>query len=164
MVRAPCSVVLIVCRDVAIIFHAHMLSPFRFFADMLCRGARTVLWDSQISFPLEKLHHMISNGIWSDPESEAQWQEAYPDIPYQLWTSDPTSTNAELKFQNIDMVCPWCGEVGTYDLAKFTLMHTQKIPVCQCLSCEHVFNADNLSAQNLKQDLLRFLPSHGTPP
>ena len=147
-------------RDVAIIFHAHCLSPFRYLSDMLCRGLLPLLWTSDMVFPLERLHHLIVNGIWSEPESERQWNRAYPNSPYQLWTSDPTTTpDAVLTFQNLEMVCPWCGQVGTYDLAKFTLMRLRKVPVCQCPSCDMTFNAENLSAQNLKQDLNWFRSS-----
>jgi hypothetical protein len=147
-------------RDVAIIFHAHCLSPFRYLSDMLCRGLLPLLWTSDMVFPLGRLHHMIVNGIWSDPESERHWERAYPNSPYQLWTSDPTkSPDAVLRLLNLEMVCPWCEQIETYDLVKFTLMRTRKAPVCQCPSCDMTFNAENISAQNLKKDLNRFLSS-----
>ena len=134
-----------------------MLSPFRFLSDMYIRGNNAALWHMPIEFPLERLNYMISNKIWSDPESETLWNSTYPHAPYQLWTSDPTSTKAVLNFQDIEMECRWCGKTGMYDLSQFTLMHTQKLPVCRCPSCKHTFNADSLSAQNLKADLVRFV-------
>jgi hypothetical protein len=134
-----------------------MLSPLRFLADMHIRGPHLLLWDRSIEFPLERLHKMISYGIWSDAESEVLWNVTYPNTPYQLWISDPISTQAKLKFQDIEMLCPWCGRTGMYDLEKFTLMHTKKVPICQCPSCAHAFNADTLSAQHLKTDLGRFI-------
>lgn len=100
---------------------------------------------------------MISNGIWSDLHSETLWNAKYPHTPYQLWTSDPISTQATLNFQDIEMTCPWCGKTGMYDLANFTSMHARKVSACKCPSCKHTFNADDLSAQYLKTDLQRFI-------
>jgi len=146
-------------RDVAIIFHAHCLSPFRFFADMLCRGSPpTVLWHADMIFPLERLRHLIVNRIWSDKESEKIWNEAFPTTPYQLWDMDPTVTpGATLKLQEMEMICPWCKNVAGIDLARFTNMHCRKNVVCICSSCERNFDIDSLSAQLLRQDLLQFL-------
>jgi hypothetical protein len=143
-------------RDVAIIFHAHFLSPFRFCADMCSRGPNPVLLQARISFPLAKMHDLIANDIWSDPESEYQWNQAYPRIPYQLWASSPLTTNAPLRLQNIDMVCPWCEEIVVLDLAKFSLMHTRKMDSVACPKCHVGFNADKLSCVNLLRDLKRF--------
>ena len=126
---------------------------------MLCRGSPpTVLWDAQIAFSLERLHHLIVNQVWSDRKSEDIWNEAYPNTPYQLWDADPTITpDATLSFQEMEMVCPWCGRVAGIDLAKFTLMHCRKNVMCACTSCDRRFDIDSLSAQILRQDLLRFL-------
>jgi hypothetical protein len=150
---------LIWCRDVAIIFHSHFLSPFRFYADMSCRGPRHILLDSKVSFPLEKLHHLITHKIWSDAESRQQWMEAFPQIPYQLWDSDPFTTDASLKLQDIDIICPFCHKIIILDLAKFTLMHTRKNVPCSCPACDEHFDAGKLSCENLRQDLTKYLES-----
>ena len=125
---------------------------------MLCRGPKPNLWNEKITFPLEGLHYLIANGIWSHAESERVWNNAFPRTPYQLWDTDPTSNpNAVLKLQDMEMVCPWCHKVGKHDLAKFTLMHVRKIPVCRCPSCGHTFDADTISAEALKHDLKLYL-------
>jgi hypothetical protein len=146
-------------RDVAIIFHAHFLSPFRFYADMSCRDPRPILLNSKISFPLERMHHLITHNIWSEPDSRQQWIEAFPGTPYQLWDNDPFSTDAPLKVQNIEMVCPFCNKTIILELATFTLMHTRKNFRCSCPKCNVQFDADRLSAENLRQDLLKVLKS-----
>jgi hypothetical protein len=143
-------------RDVAIIFQAHFLSPFRFIADMYSRGPNLALLHAKISFPLAKMHDLIANDIWSDPESEHQWNQAFPQIPYQLWASNPLTSNAPLRLQNIDMVCPWCEKIMILDLAKFTLMHTRKMDSMKCPNCTVEFNADKLSCTNLLMDLKRY--------
>jgi hypothetical protein len=144
-------------RDVAIVFHSHCLSPFRFLADMLSRGAQPHLWNAGLAFPLERLHHLIIKGIWSDPGSEKIWNEAYREVPYQLWIENPgLMPNTELSLPDIDMVCPWCKQIGTFPLVKFARMHVKKVATCECPSCSHQFNADSLSAHNLKVDLERF--------
>jgi hypothetical protein len=149
-------------RDVAIIFHAHLLSPFRFYADMYSRGPRPVLIHSKISFPLERMHELIANGVWSDEQSEGLWKRAYPQTPYQLWDTDPLTTNSNIRFQDIDMICPWCDKVIVVNIANFTNMHTLKTVQTMCPKCGIKFDADRLSARNLQKDLLRFVASENS--
>lgn len=79
-------------RDVAIILHVHCLNPFRFVADMLSRDPNQRLWNSGISFPLERLHQLILTNTWTDTQSEELWTTAFPNHPYQLWPSSPISS------------------------------------------------------------------------
>ena len=118
-----------------------------------------MLLDSQVVFPLEGLHRLITHNIWSDAESQQQWIEAFPQAPYQLWESDPFTTDSPLRLQNIDMVCPWCEKVVLLDLAKFTLLHTRKHVLMSCPKCAVKFDADRLSSMNLRQDLQKCIPS-----
>jgi hypothetical protein len=146
-------------RDVAIIFHSHNLSPFRFYADMMCRDRVEALWAKGIAFPLERLHHLITNEVWSDPDSEKLWNQTYPNSPYQVWNADPTSTeSAVLKLQNVEMTCPWCGKHGSVDLNSFRAMHVTKTSTCH-FQCRHAFTADSLSAKYLKDDLIKNVKS-----
>ena len=143
-------------RDVAIIFHAHCLSPFRYYTDILHRTRRhqSNLWSRGLAFPLERLHGLIANGTWSDEQSQLLWESAY-NVPYQLWSADP-ALGAELQLQNVAFSCPWCHRIGTINLDQFTQTHVSKTAVSNCGSCGRQFNADNLSAQYLKQDLTGF--------
>ena len=108
-----------------------------------------------LAFPLERLHTLIANGQWSDEQSQLLWESAY-DVPYQLWSADPAS-GAELQLQSVAFHCPWCNRIGKISLNQFTQTHISKTAVSNCGSCRRQFNADNLSAQYLKQDLSEFL-------
>jgi hypothetical protein len=108
-----------------------------------------------LAFPLERLHTLIANGQWSDEQSQLLWESAY-DVPYQLWSADPAS-GAELQLQSVAFHCPWCKQTGTISLNQFTQTHISKTAVSSCGSCRRQFNADNLSAKYLKQDLTDFL-------
>jgi hypothetical protein len=138
---------------VAIVFHAHLLSPFRFYADMNRR--RSHLWENGVVFPLERLASLIEKGIWSDEVSQQEWMGNGKSEPYQLWSSDPFS-EGQLHLQDIPFTCPWCTHSQTLPLPEFTSMHTTKSALCRCGSCGHGFNADTLSAKYLVKDLLKF--------
>jgi hypothetical protein len=144
-------------RDVAIIFHSHCLSPFRFYADMIYRGESPALWNKGLAFPLERLHHLITSKIWSDPESEKMWNQLFPKTPYQVWNADPTSTAAtSFVLQDVDIPCPSGDHTITINLLQFQKMRLKKTDTCKCPSCNRVFNADHLSAYYLKADLTTF--------
>jgi len=117
------------------------------------RGA----WEKGIAFPLERLYHLIENGIWSDVESQHVWGNAGA---YQLWDTDPTNGSVELHLQDVDMSCPWCNHDQVIPLAQYTAMHTGKTAVWKCTSCAVAFNADTLSAKFFKDDLTEFLTEH----
>jgi hypothetical protein len=139
---------------VAIVFHAHFLSPFRFYTDVNRRG--TLLWENGIAFPLERLAILIENGIWSDEASEKLWIGNGKSEPYQLWLSDPFN-GGQLRLQDVPFTCPWCTQTQSLPLKEFTLMHTTKTTACRCGSCGKEFNADTLSAKLLAIDFLKFL-------
>lgn len=94
----------LMCRDVAICFHVHCLSPFRFMKDLT--KDHSGLWTAGISFPLGRLHAMLSKGIWVDANSEATWTAEYPKSPYQLWITDPTMTDEPVTLQDISISKP----------------------------------------------------------
>ena len=143
-------------RDVAIIFHAHCLSPFRFYADMNRRGRGA--WNKGIAFPLERMYALIQGGIWSDAESEHIWTGT-GGTAYQLWESDP-STGVELQLQDVEICCAWCSHTQTIPLPQFAQMHTAKTGMCKCSACSRTFNADNLSAKFFKDDMSEFIKLH----
>jgi len=111
--------------DVAIIFHVHCLSPFRYYADM----EHLSLWNVSLAFPLERLHDLIErsngSGIWSDVESEQLWNHRFRDAPYQLWNTNPFH-GGTLHLQNVHMTCPTCDKAVVFDLHQFTAMHVTK--------------------------------------
>ena len=139
-------------RDVAIVFHAHCLSPYRFYADMNRRG----LWATGIAFPLERLYSLIANDVWSDAASEQMWNMSGKGAPYQLWGDFPAS-GSDLQLQDVRMTCPWCQNVQHFPLTDFTATHTTKTAACQCETCGKRFNADKISARYFRDDLLEFI-------
>jgi hypothetical protein len=122
-------------------------------------SSHPLLWNAGVAFPLERVHALIVNDIWSDSDSENKWNETYPEYPYQVWTTDPTSTsNAVYAVQDVQIICAWCQSLETFDANEFQLVYT-KAGLCRCSSCAHEFNADNLSAQYLRLDLQQFTHS-----
>jgi len=117
-------------------------------------------WENGIAFPLERLYHLIENGIWSDVESQHLWGNAGA---YQLWESDPTIGTSELRLQDVEMSCPWCSHSQIIPLAQFTAIHIGKSASWKCTSCGIQFNADTLSAKFFKDDLTDFLKIHHSP-
>ena len=132
-----------------------MLSPFRFMVDMLYRGSG-LLWKLRIAFPLERLHQLIHDNVWSDVSSQLRWEAKYPQIPYQLWSTDPMQ-GGTLKLQDVKFTCPWCSNWSFIPLKDFTNMHRLKNERCRCMHCGRIFNADTLSAKLLRDDLWQFL-------
>ena len=141
-------------RDVAIVFHSHCLSPWRFYTDMNRRGPS--LWSKKVAFPLERLASLIESSVWTDIESEKIWNDKYPRSTYQIWDSDPVLGMSKLILQDIQFSCPWCDTQQTIPLGTWTEIHTTKTAVWSCASCQVKFNADTLSAKYLKDDLLEF--------
>jgi hypothetical protein len=117
---------------------------------------RKGMWNKGICFPLERLHALITNGVWSDAKSEQMWMGTGKSAPYQLWNADP-ALGADLQLQDPRIICPWCSHTEEIPLAEFCLTHTTKTAMSQCRSCGHQFNADTLSAKYFVDDLLKFL-------
>ena len=142
-------------RDVAIIFHAHCLSPHRYYQDMFHRGRNLIFWNKGVDFPLEALYELIAAGVWSDASSQRAWEGLWPDSPYQLWEVNPEKGES-LQLQDIRWLCPWCEKSVMLNLTNFTEMYVNKSCHCTCVLCRHVFDADSLSAKYLIRDLLEF--------
>ena len=107
-----------------------------------------MLWDSWFAFPLQRLQELITEGVWSDPESERIWKEFYPDSNYQRWTGDPTSDVIQnMSPSDVEMHCPRCSHLGVYVI---------KSALLRCSSCVHEFDASSLSAHYLKRDLAQW--------
>ena len=146
---------LLTYRDVAIIFHAHCLSPHRYYEDMFYRKQDSMLWNMGISFPLERLHNLIVSDAWSDPFSQRVWEEFLPTFPYQLWSAQPEK-NGVLQLQDVRWECPWCKEITTIELEEFTRIYSKESNCCACTGCGVWFNVDLISAKYLVTDLSEF--------
>jgi hypothetical protein len=151
------------------IFHSHMLSPLRFEADI--GRSRWKLDNKRITFPLERLRALITNEIWSDPQSQQLWESAYPSIPYQILDSFPDSDPTILPYRNIEgvFICPNCRSspvlefnawatfrLRLQDGPKGTANNGKLRPPC----CSALLDFEKVSDLNLINDLRR---CDGTP-
>ncbi|KAF0394652.1 hypothetical protein F8M41_010331 [Gigaspora margarita] len=83
--------------DVCLIWHAHLLSPFRYYEDMRRSHDPT---SKEYNFPLAKLHEIWSqnNGDHIDEQSKQFWEENTK----QPWVLDSNDDS------NFELICPWC--------------------------------------------------------
>ncbi|KAJ5825222.1 hypothetical protein N7474_002360 [Penicillium riverlandense] len=73
--------------DVAIIFYAHLLSPFNFQQEIVSNFPN--LWKAEIEFPLARMRSTNT-----DEASKRAWMKEYPDILYQVVEFTPTGDHA----------------------------------------------------------------------
>lgn len=81
-------------RDVAIVFYAHLLSPFDFQRDIESNFQK--LWKAEIEFPLARMR-----SINTDKASERVWTKENPDSPYQAVEFTPSGDHAYITTENI---------------------------------------------------------------
>ncbi|KAJ5880455.1 uncharacterized protein N7473_011508 [Penicillium subrubescens] len=81
-------------RDVAIIFYAHLLSPFNFQSDIKSNFPN--LWKAEIEFPLARMR-----SINTDKASERVWMKEYPDLSYQAVEFTPAGDHVYITTENI---------------------------------------------------------------
>ncbi|KAJ5604818.1 hypothetical protein N7510_009972 [Penicillium lagena] len=74
-------------RDVAIIFYAHLLSPFNFQRDVGSNFPN--LWKAEIEFPLARMRSTNT-----DEASKRAWTREYPDVSYQVVEFIPAGDHA----------------------------------------------------------------------
>lgn len=83
-------------RDVAIIFYAHLLSPFKFQKDITI-ALSDLLWRAEIEFPLARMC-----AINTDDASKLTWpMNDFPNIPYQTVEFTPTRDHAYTTAENV---------------------------------------------------------------
>ncbi|KAJ8653623.1 hypothetical protein O0I10_010773 [Lichtheimia ornata] len=131
--------------DVAYMWHAHMLSPFRYFEDL----ARNVQFQSfKADFPLKLLH---TNGLMPEPSAKdlQVWKELYgDDEPYNL-TADNVSKGdftMECSFCNKDMICSW---------PQYTNWRFDPNVSIQCHHCHEETTVYTVSLRNFAVDVER---------
>ncbi|RUP44279.1 hypothetical protein BC936DRAFT_149685 [Jimgerdemannia flammicorona] len=153
--------------DVAYIWHAHLLSPFRYYEDILrlYPGSQHML---DYAFPLEKLHNIVTGGFKIDLLSEMTWLEhTHNAEPYVL-------TLAEIDTRPLEFICPWCNKASQVqcealllDLTKFLRLifadrqtwakiKTEKGPDFRCSHCSAVCSADTLSGRRFLNDVTHY--------
>ncbi|KAJ1929096.1 hypothetical protein IWQ60_001456, partial [Tieghemiomyces parasiticus] len=83
--------------DVVYMWHAHMLSPFKYYEDVHYLG-QYPQEAHKISLPFRKLHDTYNNHREADPSDQAEWVRL-TGLPYKL---DPTI------HEHYMLRCPWC--------------------------------------------------------
>jgi len=139
------------------VFHAHCLSPHRYYQDMFYNSQNSLFWDYCISFPLKQLDTLIEGNIWSDPFSERIWGEYFPELPYQVWSANPLDGGHLELPENILWECPWCEQTTPVELVEFTKMYLKKSNFCRCTCCGTRIDQDSVSSKYLVKDLQQFL-------
>lgn len=148
-----------ISRDVAIIFHAHLLSPFKFLSDI--RG-----WPSLASkygrlsqyadlFQLTCLSERAGVKNWSCRQSEKIWSEAYSTQPYQLWTANPRFGGQLIGLPPIDSFpCPksGCGYCPSRTLEEWMSERNKGHMRCICSS-----STFHIQRELLARDIATFL-------
>lgn len=147
---------MLIDRDVAIVFHSHCLSPYRYYQDMFYKSQSSLLWSYKISFPLERLHDLIAANVWSDPFSQRVWTEYYPNLPYQVWSVDPRN-GGYIELPDIHWECPWCEDTAMVDLVEFTKMYLNEPNSCACTCCGTRIDLGSVSSKHLANDLKQFI-------
>ncbi|CAI7566607.1 unnamed protein product [Penicillium manginii] len=80
--------------DVAIIFYAHLLSPFKFESDIA--SSFQILWRAEIEFLLARMR-----AVETDNASKLAWMNEYPNIPYQTVEFTPDGDHAYITAENV---------------------------------------------------------------
>ncbi|KAJ6000280.1 hypothetical protein N7481_000689 [Penicillium waksmanii] len=99
--------------DVAIIFYAHLLSPFKF--EIAIASDFQILWKAEIEFPLTRMR-----AFNTDHASKRAWMNEYPDIPYQAVEFTPAGDHAYITAENVIDIHGYrcgskhCKKKGTY--------------------------------------------------
>lgn len=121
-------------------FHAHCLAGRHYADDLFAMGNFSLI--ELPSFPLERLHALISKKIWSDPESEKFRTETLS-CPYQLWREHP-SKNANCTLQNIIARCPSCKVLVELEFHSFKDKGHTKCKDYECTSCRSSFTPSKM--------------------
>ncbi|KAJ2956195.1 hypothetical protein NQZ79_g7931 [Umbelopsis isabellina] len=110
--------------DVVYMWHAHLLSPFRYYEDLA--------------------KSQYQNGV--DPESEAFWHRAYPKEPYLLTPENLNSGQAII-------TCPYCLSTLASEWSQYVKMRTDKTKSIECDGCGKNVNVQVLSSARFMKDL-----------
>ncbi|CAG8520979.1 11151_t:CDS:2, partial [Gigaspora rosea] len=129
--------------DVCQVWHAHLLSPLRYFEDI------KRLYKREFTFPLAKLHELWSktNGDHMDERSKQFWEENTK----QPWILDPNDTS------DFELVCPWCSTTLMITANNYVkLMRNPKDSEKRCDKCKFKLSIGSLSAKRFMDDIQKY--------
>ncbi|RIB01904.1 hypothetical protein C2G38_2229336 [Gigaspora rosea] len=129
--------------DVCQVWHAHLLSPLRYFEDI------KRLYKREFTFPLAQLHELWSktNGDHMDERSKQFWEENTK----QPWILDPNDTS------DFELVCPWCSTTLMITANNYVkLMRNPKDSEKRCDKCKFKLSIESLSAKRFMDDIQKY--------
>ncbi|KAI7887152.1 hypothetical protein K492DRAFT_189568 [Lichtheimia hyalospora FSU 10163] len=131
--------------DVGYMWHAHMLSPFRYFED-LARNLQLGVFKSNL--PLDLMHR---SGLMDSPSPQALnvWRQLYDnDEPYTL-------TPENVCIGNVTVACCYCDKDMSCSWVEYTEWRFDPNVGIQCHSCKRETTVYNASLKRLALDLER---------
>ncbi|KAJ1962831.1 hypothetical protein IWQ62_003401, partial [Dispira parvispora] len=133
--------------DVALMWHAHLLSPFAYYEDMSLLEHNGLLLEYE--FPLEKLHEVYLNDCQVPEDSVRAWEE-FAGKPYHLQLDD---------FPKYKTHCPWCKAEFDLSWEEAVDLRTRKRPQVhiKCSTCNAPYNRDVLSGHQFWSHVHRHL-------
>ncbi|KAH8556565.1 hypothetical protein BGW37DRAFT_473163 [Umbelopsis sp. PMI_123] len=139
--------------DVIYMWHAHLLSPYRYYEDLLRNGWEIFL-NKDYGLPLERLDwakRTFADGV--DPDSEQYWNKFFSDQPYQL-------TEANLDQGQSVIICPKCKSEIKSSWKGYGKMRTDKEAFLKCSACQETVTVEVLSCDRFVRDWLESTPEH----
>ncbi|KAI8583053.1 hypothetical protein K450DRAFT_223977 [Umbelopsis ramanniana AG] len=131
--------------DIVYMWHAHLLSPYRYYEDTL-RNGWVLFHTKAYGLPLQRLEWAkttFEDGV--DPESEQYWRKFFPDQPYKL-----TTDNVDAGFSWI--ACPCCQSRIRSSWVDYAKMRTDKHSSIPCHNCKAKVTAEALSCARFVKD------------
>ncbi|KAJ1555890.1 hypothetical protein HK405_011170, partial [Cladochytrium tenue] len=130
--------------DVALIWHAHMLNPLRYYEDCF-----HIFGNSYVPYymPLDRMHSLP--GITYDPQdgSQEQWTN-FTDEPFTIQIGDMTT---------FTVCCPWCNIINSKVDADSYVWYRMKDKGIKCEGCKSELTCNNMSAKRFLDDCEKFL-------
>ncbi|KAI9324495.1 hypothetical protein DFJ73DRAFT_242910, partial [Zopfochytrium polystomum] len=129
--------------DVALMWHAHMLNPLRYYEDTsFILGASA----PEYSMPLQRMHQL--EGLEYDPQdgSQSVWTSV-TDEPYTIPLGDQTP---------VSVTCPWCMKETLVDADVYVSFRMKDTGI-SCQDCGVILTADNVSAKRFLTDCTLYL-------
>ncbi|CAG8733241.1 4249_t:CDS:2, partial [Cetraspora pellucida] len=125
-----------------IVWHAHLLSPLRYFEDI------SRLTNREYTFPLAEIHNIWSqnNGEHIDERSKQFWEKN----TNQPWVLDPNDAS------DFDLVCPWCFTMLMIAANNYVKLMRNPKHVEICSQCKFKLSIESLSAKKFMDDLQKY--------
>ncbi|RHZ88179.1 hypothetical protein Glove_26g288 [Diversispora epigaea] len=130
--------------DVCYIWHSHLLSPMRYYEDML---RIYDLPQKFPDFPLKRLYNIwVKNNGHTDPESESIWVKNTG----QPWVLDPDDSS------DFKMICPWCKKTMQIPWENYVKLMRNIEAKEKCPKCQVSLSVETLSCKRFIDDIVEW--------